>query len=169
MSRNIEDHVIVFFGGTSAEAEVSVVSGTAIAEALLDRNVRVLQVLIARGGEAALLPPLHRRGGRSPQMYTAATASTELTCTFEPLDALVERMAQTHVDLVAIPALHGPGDEDGDVQVALARHGIPFVGAAHAAARLGMEKHLFKALAHSLGLPTLPYVLVTRQIGRAHI
>jgi D-alanine-D-alanine ligase len=163
MSRSSEEHVVVFFGGTSAEAEVSVVSGTAIAEALLDRNVHVLQVLVARDGEAALLPLLHRRGGRSPQMYTASTAGTELTCTFEPLDALLERIAHEHVDLVAIPALHGPGDEDGEVQVALDRHGIPFVGAAHAAARLGMEKHQFKALAHALGLPTLPYLLVTRQ------
>ena len=72
MSRSSEEHVVVFFGGTSAEAEVSVVSGTAIAEALLDRNVHVLQVLVARDGEAALLPLLHRRGGRSPQMYTAS-------------------------------------------------------------------------------------------------
>ena len=42
MSRSSEEHVVVFFGGTSAEAEVSVVSGTAIAEASVGEGKVVL-------------------------------------------------------------------------------------------------------------------------------
>jgi D-alanine-D-alanine ligase len=62
---------------------------------------------------------------------------------------------------VFIPALHGPGDEDGEVQQALDAKGVAFVGARPAAAALGMDKGRFKDLAASLGTPVLPHMLIS--------
>lgn len=149
--------VAVLFGGTSAEAEVSVVSGTAIAAALASRGIAVRQVLVRRDGSLAMLPAGHLRGERSPREYTQG-APAALGAEPIALDALLGELRRDGG--VAVPALHGPGDEDGALQVALAAHGIPFVGADHAAARLGMEKPRFKALAASLGLPVLPHLVV---------
>ena len=72
-------------------------------------------------------------------------------------------MLREQPDAVYIPALHGPGDESGVVQEALAAAGVAYVGAAPAAARLGMEKDAFKRLASTLNVPTLPHSIVTAE------
>ena len=66
--------VLVLFGGRSAESDVSVISGTAIAAALLDAGVTVTQAHIARDGALRPLPAGHRRGDLSGGAYTDLTA-----------------------------------------------------------------------------------------------
>ena len=70
--------IAVLYGGRSAEAEVSVVSGSAIAAALLGRGAAVTQILVLRNGSGVILPDGHERGGRPAAAYTAADAATEL-------------------------------------------------------------------------------------------
>ena len=56
--------VVVLLGGPSAEHDVSVVSGTAIATALAEAGASVRQVLIDLDGRWWWLPEDHRRGDR---------------------------------------------------------------------------------------------------------
>lgn len=64
-------HVVVLYGGRSAESEISVVSGSAISAALMGRGLVVSQLLILRSGLAALLPDGHLRGDRAATEYTS--------------------------------------------------------------------------------------------------
>jgi len=155
-------NVVTIYGGLSAEAEISVVSGSAIAAALIERGLSVAQLLITREGVAALLPEGHLRGARPPHEYTSERGVAAFAdATFHPLRELLAEVLHDQPNAVYVPALHGPGDESGVVQEALAAAGVAYVGAAPAAARLGMEKDAFKQLARSLHVPTLPHVVIT--------
>ena len=55
---------------------------------------------------------------------------------------------------VVFNALHGPGGEDGHVQVLLDFLAIPYTGSGVEAAALAMDKHLTKKLLAAEGLPT---------------
>lgn len=155
-------HVVVLYGGRSAEAEISVVSGSAISAALMQRGIAVSQLLILRSGLAALLPDGHLRGDRSPTEYISAERAAALVDTpFRPLTALLHELIARRPDAVFIPALHGPGDEDGEVQKILDAKGIAYVGARPEAAALGMDKARFKDLAAARGIPVLPHLLVS--------
>jgi len=59
----------VLLGGPSAEHDVSVVSGTAVAAALRDAGLAVTQVLIALDGAWWWLPADHVRAGRPASAY----------------------------------------------------------------------------------------------------
>lgn len=156
--------VVTLYGGVSAEAEISVISGSAIAAALMERGLSVSQLLITRDGLGALLPHGHLRANRPPREYTSTRDADSLTHqTFRPIRELLADVLRDQPNAVYIPALHGPGDESGVVQEMLAAAGVAFVGAAPAAARLGMEKDAFKNLAHSLNIPTLPHIVVTAE------
>ena len=69
-----ETPVVVVFGGPSAEHDVSIVSGTAIADALRGRGDDVRQVLIDLEGAWWWLPADHRRGDRPPAAYDEPAA-----------------------------------------------------------------------------------------------
>jgi len=154
--------VVVIYGGRSAEAEISVVSGSAISAALMGRGLAVSQLLILRNGLAALLPDGHLRGDRAATEYTSEERSAALiSAPFRPLSEILNALTTRHPGAVFIPALHGPGDEDGEVQQTLDAKGVAFVGARPAAAALGMDKARFKDLAASLGIPVLPHMLIS--------
>ncbi len=57
--------------------------------------------------------------------------------------------------------LHGRGGEDGVIQGALERIGLPYTGSGVLGSALGMDKHRTKALWRGLGLPTPASVLMT--------
>ena len=68
----------------------------------------------------------------------------------------------------AFPLLHGDFGEDGIVQGALECAGIPYVGCDVAAGAVCRDKALVKAVAQSLGVPTLPYLVAFREEGVAY-
>ena len=147
--------VVVLFGGPSAEHDVSIVSGTAIAEALLDGGADVDQVLIDLDGRWWGLPPEHRRAGRPGSAYDdPATLGAQ-----GPLalgDALTALGTRADPPVVFI-ALHGPFGEDGTVQAVLQAAGLPYTGSGVAASALGMDKALFKRMCRGLGLPVVDW------------
>lgn len=71
----------------------------------------------------------------------------------EPDSSLLVAL-QTSPPVVIWPALHGASGEDGALRALLETTGIPFVGAAHSAARLAWDKPTAKALARRDGVAT---------------
>ena len=154
--------VLVLFGGRSAESDVSVISGTDIAAALLDAGLAVTQAHIARDGSLRPLPAGHRRGDVAGAAYTDLTAPALLGAQPMSLDAYLESVAASAPRTIVIPALHGPGDEDGTIAAAAAAAGLNYVGDTPAVAALGMDKPAFKALAREHGVATLPELVITQ-------
>jgi D-alanine-D-alanine ligase len=153
--------VTVLLGGPSAEHDVSVVSGTAIADALADAGHDVEQVLIDLDGAWWWLPAGHRRAGRPAAAYddpAALGAERPL-----PVWAALDRLARARPSPVAFIALHGPFGEDGTVQALLEAAGLAYTGSGVAASAIGMDKTLFKRMCRGIGLPVVDW----REIGAA--
>lgn len=143
--------VVVLLGGPSAEHDVSIVSGTAIAAALAGEGHPVEQVLIDLDGAWWWLPAGHRRDDRLAAAYD------------DPADlgaqgpiavgAALDRLAAVRPAPVVAIALHGPFGEDGTVQALLEAAGLAYTGSGVAASAIGMDKTLFKRLCRGIGLP----------------
>ena len=143
--------IVVLLGGPSAEHDVSIVSGNAIAGALTDLGHRVERVLIDLDGAWWRLPADLRGEGRSPADFDdppslGATGP-------ESVGAAVDRLAAARPAPVVFIALHGPFGEDGTVQAILEAAGLAYTGSAVTASALGMDKAIFKRLCRGLGLP----------------
>jgi D-alanine-D-alanine ligase len=150
--------IVVLLGGPSAEHDVSVVSGTAIADALRDGGDDVRQVLIDLDGRWWWLPADHRRGDRAAAAYddpAALGADGPLSA-----GAALDRLATAEPRPLVFIALHGPFGEDGTVQALLESAGLAYTGAGVTASALGMDKAVFKRLVRGLGLPVVDWIEV---------
>lgn len=151
--------VAVLLGGPSAEHDVSLVSGRAIAAALAGAGHPVDGWLIGLDGTWWRLP------GTALDRSIPATAyddppSLGAEGPFPAAHALDILAARSPAPLVFI-ALHGPYGEDGTVQALCEAAGLVYTGAGVAASAVGMDKSLFKRLAAALGLPVVPWRDVT--------
>ncbi|HTC85404.1 MAG TPA: D-alanine--D-alanine ligase family protein [Candidatus Acidoferrum sp.] len=153
--------IAVLLGGPSAEHDVSIVSGNAVADALESNGHPVRRILIDLGGAWWWLPAGHRRDDRPTAAYHEPAA----------LDADGPFSAGTAVDrlaggsspttdrdaLVVFIALHGPFGEDGTVQAMLESAGLAYTGSGVTASAIGMDKAIFKRLVRGLGLPVVDW------------
>jgi D-alanine-D-alanine ligase len=147
--------LVVLLGGPSAEHDVSIVSGTAIAEALAGGGFAVEQVLIDLAGRWWWLPPDHRREGR-PQAAYDEPASLGADGPYGP-GAAISRLGGLDPAPVVVIALHGPFGEDGTVQALLEAAGLAYTGSGVAASAIGMDKAIFKRLCRGIGLPVIDW------------
>jgi len=147
--------VAALLGGPSAEHDVSIVSGRAVATALAERGHAVEGWLIDLAGGWWRLPA------------AALEDSLPLAAYDEPLRlgaegphdaaaALAGLRGATPQPVVFI-ALHGPFGEDGTVQALCESAGLVYTGSGVAASAVGMDKSLFKRLVEGLGLPVVPW------------
>ncbi len=147
--------VTVVLGGPSAEHDVSIVSGTAIAEALAGAGFAIDQVVIDLDGRWWWLPAGHRRDGRPQAAYDdPAALGAEGPFT---LGAAIERLAAAAPQPVVFIALHGPFGEDGTIQAVLEAAGLPYTGSGVTASAIGMDKTIFKRICRGIGLPVVDW------------
>jgi len=154
--------VAVLFGGPSAEHDVSIVSGTAIAAALRADGLDLSQILIDLDGRWWWLPGDHARGDRPAPAYDdpqALGAQGPVT-----VGAAIDRLAATDPAPVVFIALHGPFGEDGTVQALLDAAGVAYTGAGVLGSAIGMDKAMQKRIWRGLGLPVLDWreIRITR-------
>jgi len=148
--------VAVLLGGPSAEHDVSIVSGLAVARALAERDHVVSAWYLDLGGDWWVLPrelvsePPDARAFDDPASLGAVGPASAANA--------VETLARADPRPVVFPALHGPFGEDGTVQALLGSAGLVCCGSGVAASAVGMDKTLFKRLCQGLGLPVLPWV-----------
>ena len=148
--------VVVLLGGPSAEHDVSIVSGTAIAEALIESGDDVRQVCIDLEGRWWWLPVDHRRADRPASAYDdprALGADGPIA-----IGAAVDRLASADPAPVVFIALHGPFGEDGTIQAILDGAGLAYTGSGVTASAIGMDKAIFKRLVRGIGLPVVDWV-----------
>ena len=157
--------IVVLLGGPSAEHDVSLVSGTAIPEALIATGDDVRQVLIDLDGRWWWLPADHRRDGRPAATYddpAGLGADGPMTA-----GAALDRLAAADPRPLVFIALHGPFGEDGTVQALLEATGLAYTGSGVTASALGMDKAVFKRLVRGIGLPVVDWIEVREPRWRA--
>jgi D-alanine-D-alanine ligase len=151
--------VVVLIGGPSAEHDVSVVSGWAIADALEESGYAVERVFIDLSGRWWQVPATATSGRPRPGSFDDP-AVLGAQGPWLPGQAL-DRIARRPVAPIVFPALHGPFGEDGTVQALLEAYDLAYAGAGVAASAVGMDKALFKRLVRGLGMPVVEWVEVT--------
>jgi len=150
--------VVVLLGGPSAEHDVSIVSGTAIAEAVAGAGLNVRQVLIDLGGRWWWLPTGHRREDRAAAAYDdPSSLGAEGPVA---VGAALDRLAAADPAPLVFIALHGPFGEDGTIQALLEAAGLAYTGAGVLASALGMDKVAQKRIWRGLGLPVIDSIEV---------
>ena len=148
--------IAVVLGGPSAEHDVSLVSGRAIGKALAERGHEVAGWLVDLEGAWWKLP----WSAMDRDLPQTAFDDPRGLGAHGPLaagDALAQIRAQTPAPVVFI-ALHGPFGEDGVIQALCEAADLTYTGAGVAASAVGMDKALFRRLAHALDMPMLPWI-----------
>ncbi len=137
--------VAVLMGGTSAEREVSLKTGSCVARELAScYAVKPIEIL-ANGQWRAPEGCLHE----GLELQSQSWFSGQGLSAVEAVRALLEE----GVDVV-FNALHGPFGEDGTVQGFLRVVGLPFTGPDVTTAAVTMDKRLTKHVLMGLGLRT---------------
>lgn len=162
--------IVVLAGGLSPEREVSLSSGTLIANALIGRGHRVLLLDLYRG-----MPDLPADTDRlfRDQPY-APYQVTEQVPDLERLrrevgigDAWVGSNVAYLCGMAdrVFLALHGAMGENGQLQAYLDSQGIGYTGSGHTGCLLAMDKELSKRLFRDAGIPTPEWVWFDTQNG----
>ena len=158
--------IAVLAGGLSPEREVSLSSGSLIANALCER-----------GHEVALVDVYLGTGGKTPRELFSKNGgySHKIPETPPDLDALKkeagigERLighgiaALLHEADVVFLALHGGMGENGQLQAYLDCLGIKYTGSGFASCLAAMDKNLSKTIFRAAGVPTADWVYCTAE------
>jgi D-alanine--D-alanine ligase len=169
----------VLMGGASSEREISLASGTMVAQHLpKDRyEVVMLDTLALMAGNRQLSPELREQarallsgGGRRGALLERDRALPSAfqdqiqeasQATLPATEALMPRADGGRID-VAFLALHGKYGEDGTLQGMLDLLGIPYVGSGTLASALAMDKAMAKKVLEAEGVPVPRGMLVER-------
>jgi D-alanine-D-alanine ligase len=144
--------IVVLMGGTTAEREISLSTGSGVAAALRRLGHEVVSIDAANG---RLLTP-----GEEPE---SAAGQIESTAGGTPSD-LVRVPAVSEAEMVFV-ALHGGPGEDGTLQAVLDLAGRPYTGSGHLASGLAMSKVVSKRLFEHAGIPTPRWMALSRDGG----
>lgn len=139
-------HVVVLMGGMSSEYDVSVMSGTMVAEHLDVEKYKMTLVRISREGEW-IFP--------GEEGEEAEEESVEI------YDA-VPRLRGLHPDCVFL-ALHGPFGEDGRIQGMLDLLGIPYTGSGCEASAIAIDKVRAKVMVSQGGIRVAEHLEFSRR------
>ena len=161
MTTHTPTHVIVLFGGESAEHDVSCVTAAHVLRALDPQKYRISAIGITRDGKWNLATQAMADLQRGPE-YVGPTLSTD----GEPTSiSVVVGEARDNSQTVVFPLLHGPLGEDGTVQGLLELANIAFVGTGVLGSSVSMDKGVAKQVLHANGIPQPQYI----SLREAHV
>ncbi len=149
--------IVVLLGGTSAERDVSIVTGIAIARALEENGHTVQAIDCAYGNRSIDFRIMDDSGVIRVEPSDIESQRQLLDRNiFKTIDYLLEE----GVDVV-FNALHGGYGEDGRLSALLEMAGIPYTGSGPLASALGMNKHLSKILFRAGNIPTADWITLS--------
>ena len=154
-------HVIILFGGKSAEHEVSLQSAKNVYEAIDKNKYEVTLVGIDRDGKWYLNNVQALLDNSNPDLIRLNKTSENLSLI--PGDnstKIMDFRNSQSIDKVDVvfPVLHGPFGEDGTIQGFLKLAGLPFVGAGVLGSAIGMDKDVMKRLLRDAGIPVAKFL-----------
>ena len=143
-------HLVVIFGGRSAEHDVSCTTAAHVLRAADPTKYRITPVgistdgqwAIAEGAAAALAAGPEALPGRLDPSGPVVSPTPMLTAAVTPAGRTV-----------VLPLLHGPLGEDGTVQGMLELADIPYVGSGVLGSAVSMDKAMAKQVALAAGIP----------------
>ena len=146
--------ITVLFGGTSAERDVSIASGSQVVRALREAGHDVLAADTARG----LLNARDEERFLVSDVSIKPPKEEELAIIRSDSTALTKAGGLKDVDVVFL-ALHGGTGEDGTIQAFFDLAGVAYTGSGHAGSAAAMDKDVSKHLFRAAGIPTPEWLM----------
>ncbi len=142
-------HLVVLFGGQSAEHDVSCVTATHVLRAIDTGRYRVTPIGISTDGEWALA-----EGARDALAAGPAALPDQLdpSGTAVSAAAVLDEGSAAGERTVVLPLLHGPLGEDGTVQGMLELADAAYVGSGVLGSALAMDKAMAKQVLAANGI-----------------
>lgn len=156
-------NIVVLAGGLSPEREVSLTSGSLIANALMENGHRVLLLDVYEGMENPpddILSLFRTTGAYTHKVSEAIPDLDALRARCHNGNALIgpNVIEICRAADLAFLALHGAMGENGQLQATLDAFGIRYTGSGYAGSLLAMDKDLSKRLLRDAGVPTPDWV-----------
>ena len=152
-----QKNILVLFGGTSPEHEISMASAAAVISALGRHNV--IPVYITRKGKWLLYD------GKLDNVLSIDWEKFGTPTILSPdrthkglLRIVGDKVKIIPIDVV-FPVLHGPDGEDGTVQGLCELAGLPYVGCGVLTSAICMDKDFMKMTAKSIKIPQGDYMV----------
>lgn len=140
--------VCVFFGGRSAEHEVSVISAKSVIQHLDKNKYEIIPVGITKKGMFCFDIPAIRE-----HMPEAFASLEDLYDDHILSDRKVTLRNLLELADVVFPVFHGPYGEDGGIQGLFKSLDIPYVGSDVLGSAIAMDKDVTKRLLREAGIP----------------
>ena len=147
-------HLVVLFGGQSAEHDVSCVTAAHVLAAVDTSRYRVTPIGIATDGTWALAEGASRALAAGPG---ALPSKLDPTGTSVAPSVALSTDEITSERTVVLPLLHGPMGEDGTVQGLLELADVAYVGAGVLGSALAMDKAMAKQVLAANGITQSRY------------
>jgi D-alanine-D-alanine ligase len=147
-------HLVVLFGGQSAEHDVSCTTAAHVLRAADPARYRITPVGITTDGQWALAESAAAALAEGPHALPGRLDPTGATLSPTPMLAAAAEGAER---TVVLPLLHGPMGEDGTVQGLLELANVAYVGSGVLGSALGMDKAMAKQVLAANGIPQARY------------
>ncbi len=155
-------NIIVLTGGLSAERNVALASGKAIAKALRDdgNNVRVVDPIygIMQPGEDEIFLGKPSIGKEFPTQAELNQYSNRKVIECINSDIFND------TDIVYL-ALHGKFGEDGRIQSLLEMRGVKYTGSGVTSSAMAMDKNISKILFTHYNIPTAKWIMLKKGVS----
>jgi len=155
-------NIIVLTGGTSAERNVALASGKAIAAALREsgHNVKVIDPVFgaSQPDEEKIFEGRLTIGQEFPTAKELNAYSNRKVIECISSDLF------DNTDIVFL-ALHGKFGEDGRLQSLLELRGVNYTGSGVASSAMAMDKNISKIIFKNCGIPTPPWLMINRGVN----
>ncbi len=153
MKKKSKIHVLILFGGKSAEHEVSVKSAKFVVNSLNTKKYKVTLIGISKNGEWALF---------SKEEFHLLESVVITRRNKSKLSGIISIIEKQKPD-IAFPILHGPNGEDGTIQGFFKTINIPHVGADVIGSAVGMDKDIMKRLLRDCQLPIADFIVFRKE------
>jgi len=150
-------HLIVLYGGQSAEHDVSCTTAAHVLRAADPAKYRITPVGISRDGSWALDGASQAALAAGPEQLPGRLDPVGTAVSPTPFLANAVANAPSSDTTVVVPLLHGPLGEDGTVQGLLELVGVPYVGSGVLSSSLAMDKAMAKQVFAANGIPQARY------------
>ncbi len=142
-------HLLLIYGGQSAEHEVSLVSARNVFGAVDRTRYRVTLVRIDQDGTWVHVPTAQ---GALPSEIDFQASGEQVSLQPDGRLAVLERPQDAVQVDVVFPVLHGTNGEDGAIQGLFQMYEIPYVGAGVLGSSVCMDKDVSKRLLREAGI-----------------
>ena len=152
-------NILVLAGGYSPERDVSLTSGSLIANALKREGERVCLADVYLGIDEARLDDTELFNSREGEVYKVTNSVPDLKALKEQSGNGEALIGKGIIELcraadVCFLALHGAMGENGQLQATLDNYGIKYTGSGYVGSLLAMDKDISKKMFVGAGVRT---------------